>query len=157
MAPALKLSQVTFVRDDRVILAPLTWQVRDTERWLVLGVTVNLLLLGWFKYANFGVDSFNALMVDAGMTPAQAIKAATADAAEALGITAPRLKSLGLIDRVVNEPLGGAHRDHAAMMTALKRVLQEQLKEAGARGLDELLKTRFDRLMSYGRFKEDAA
>lgn len=37
MAPALKLSQVTFVRDDRVILAPLTWQVRDTERWLVLG------------------------------------------------------------------------------------------------------------------------
>ncbi|KMJ54023.1 acetyl-CoA carboxylase subunit alpha [Vogesella sp. EB] len=79
------------------------------------------------------------------------------DAAEALGITAPRLKSLGLIDRVVNEPLGGAHRDHAAMMTALKRVLQEQLKEAGSRGLDELLKTRFDRLMSYGRFKEDAA
>lgn len=79
------------------------------------------------------------------------------DAAEALGITAPRLKTLGLIDRVVNEPLGGAHRDHAAMMTALKRVLQEQLKEAGARGLDELLKTRFDRLMSYGRFKEDAA
>ncbi|GHD73543.1 acetyl-CoA carboxylase carboxyltransferase subunit alpha [Vogesella fluminis] len=79
------------------------------------------------------------------------------DAAEALGITAPRLKSLGLIDRVVNEPLGGAHRDHAAMMTALKRALQEQLKEAGARGLDELLKTRFDRLMSYGRFKEDAA
>jgi acetyl-CoA carboxylase carboxyl transferase subunit alpha len=79
------------------------------------------------------------------------------DAAEALGITAPRLKSLGLIDRVVNEPLGGAHRDHAAMMTALKRVLQEQLKEAGSRGLAELLKTRFDRLMSYGRFKEDAA
>ena len=79
------------------------------------------------------------------------------DAAEALGITAPRLKTLGLIDRVVNEPLGGAHRDHAAMMTALKRVLQEQLKEAGSRGLAELLKTRFDRLMSYGRFKEDAA
>ncbi|GGX80582.1 acetyl-CoA carboxylase carboxyltransferase subunit alpha [Vogesella alkaliphila] len=79
------------------------------------------------------------------------------DAAEALGITAPRLKTLGLIDRVVNEPLGGAHRDHAAMMSSLKRVLQEQLKEAGTRGLDELLKTRFDRLMSYGRFKEDAA
>jgi len=80
-----------------------------------------------------------------------------ADAAEALGITAPRLKTLGLIDRVVNEPLGGAHRDHAAMMTALKRVLQDQLKEANGRGVDELLKTRFDRLMSYGRFKENAA
>ena len=37
MAAVLKLSQVTFVRDDRVILAPLNWQVRDTERWLVLG------------------------------------------------------------------------------------------------------------------------
>lgn len=80
-----------------------------------------------------------------------------ADAAEALGITAPRLKSLGLIDRVVNEPLGGAHRDHPAMMTALKRVLQEELKEASGRDVTELLKTRFDRLMSYGRFKEDAA
>ncbi len=79
------------------------------------------------------------------------------DAAEALGITAPRLKTLGLIDRVVNEPLGGAHRDHPAMMTALKRVLQEQLKEASSRGIPELLKTRFDRLMSYGRFQEDAA
>lgn len=80
-----------------------------------------------------------------------------ADAAEALGITAPRLKTLGLIDRVVNEPLGGAHRDHAAMMTSLKRVLQEQLKEANSREVNELLKTRFDRLMSYGRFKEHAA
>lgn len=80
-----------------------------------------------------------------------------ADAAEALGITAPRLKTLGLIDRVINEPLGGAHRDHAAMMTSLKRVLQEQLKEARGREVNELLKTRFDRLMSYGRFKEDAA
>ena len=80
-----------------------------------------------------------------------------ADAAEALGITAPRLKTLGLIDRVINEPLGGAHRDHAAMMTSLKRVLQEQLKEANGREVNELLKTRFDRLMSYGRFKENAA
>ena len=80
-----------------------------------------------------------------------------ADAAEALGITAPRLKTLGLIDRVINEPLGGAHRDHAAMMTSLKRVLQEQLKEARGREVNELLKTRFDRLMSYGRFKENAA
>ncbi|MGL6071534.1 acetyl-CoA carboxylase carboxyltransferase subunit alpha [Craterilacuibacter sp.] len=79
------------------------------------------------------------------------------DAAEALGITAHRLKSLGLIDRVVSEPVGGAHRDHAAMMAGLKRVLQEQLKELTARSIDELLKTRFDRLMNYGRYKEDAA
>ncbi len=80
-----------------------------------------------------------------------------ADAAEALGITAHRLKSLGLVDRVVNEPAGGAHRDHAAMMVALKRVLQEELKELQSRGIDELLRQRFDRLMDYGRYKEEAA
>ncbi|RBH47742.1 acetyl-CoA carboxylase carboxyl transferase subunit alpha, partial [Pseudomonas sp. MWU13-2860] len=79
------------------------------------------------------------------------------DAAEALGITAPRLKTLGLVDRVVNEPVGGAHRDHAQMMASMKRVLQEELKDLTSKPIDELLKTRFDRLMSYGRFKEDAA
>ncbi|OHX11279.1 acetyl-CoA carboxylase carboxyltransferase subunit alpha [Chromobacterium sphagni] len=79
------------------------------------------------------------------------------EAAEALGITAPRLKTLGLIDRVVNEPVGGAHREHAQMMTTMKRVLQEELKEVQSKPLDELLKQRFDRLMSYGRYKEDAA
>jgi acetyl-CoA carboxylase carboxyl transferase subunit alpha len=79
------------------------------------------------------------------------------EAAEALGITANRLKTLGLIDRVINEPVGGAHRDHAQMMNAMKRVIQEQLKDFANRPIDALLKERFDRLMSYGRFKEDAA
>lgn len=79
------------------------------------------------------------------------------DAAEALGITAGRLKSLGLVDRVINEPVGGAHRDHAQMMSSLKRVLHEQWKEVIAKPVDVLLKERFDRLLSYGRFKEDAA
>jgi acetyl-CoA carboxylase carboxyl transferase subunit alpha len=79
------------------------------------------------------------------------------EAAEALGITANRLKTLGLIDRVINEPAGGAHRDHAQMMNAMKRVIQEQLKDFANRPVDALLKERFDRLMSYGRFKEDAA
>ncbi|WP_028535963.1 acetyl-CoA carboxylase carboxyltransferase subunit alpha [Paludibacterium yongneupense] len=79
------------------------------------------------------------------------------DAAEALGITAHRLKTLGLVDRVISEPLGGAHRDHAQMMSTMKRALQEQLKELGGRSVDDFLKVRFDRLMSYGRFKEQAA
>ncbi|MDF0604975.1 acetyl-CoA carboxylase carboxyltransferase subunit alpha [Neisseriaceae bacterium TC5R-5] len=77
------------------------------------------------------------------------------EAAEALGITAPRLKTLGLVDRVVNEPVGGAHRDYPQMMATLKRVLQDELKEVTGKSLDELLKVRFDRLMSYGRFKDD--
>jgi len=79
------------------------------------------------------------------------------DAAEALGITAHRLKTLGLVDRVINEPLGGAHRDHAQTMNSMKRALVEQLKDLNGRSLDDLLKSRFDRLMSYGRFKEEAA
>lgn len=77
-----------------------------------------------------------------------------ADAAETLGITASRLKSLGLIDKVVNEPLGGAHRDHPAMMQSLKKVLQEALKHAQMLPMNDLLQARFNRLMGYGKFKE---
>lgn len=77
-----------------------------------------------------------------------------ADAAETLGITATRLKTLGLIDRIVSEPLGGAHRDPAAVMQTLKRALQDTLRQLQGQTLDELLRARFDRLLGYGRFKE---
>ena len=77
-----------------------------------------------------------------------------ADAAETLGITASRLKTLGLIDKIVNEPLGGAHRDHQAMMQSLKKILQEALKQAQMLPMNELLQARFNRLMGYGKFKE---
>ena len=76
------------------------------------------------------------------------------DAAEIMGITASRLKSLGLIDKVVNEPLGGAHRDPEAMATNLKKALQEALKQLGAMSTDELLEARYKRLMDYGRTNE---
>ena len=76
------------------------------------------------------------------------------DAAEIMGITAPRLKSLGLIDKVVNEPLGGAHRDPEAMASNLKKALQEALKQLGAMSTEELLEARYKRLMDYGRTKE---
>ena len=76
------------------------------------------------------------------------------DAAEIMGITASRLKSLGLIDKVVNELLGGAHRDPEAMATNLKKALQEALKQLGAMSTDELLEARYKRLMDYGRTKE---
>ena len=78
------------------------------------------------------------------------------EAAETLGITASRLKTLGLIDKVINEPLGGAQRDHAAMMQSMKRALAEALRDLQDAPVDELLKQRFDRLMNYGRFKDDA-
>lgn len=76
------------------------------------------------------------------------------DAAETMGITAARLKALGLIDRVVNEPLGGAHRDHRAMALSLKKALQDALKQVAALSPAELVERRYERLMSYGRFKE---
>ncbi len=79
------------------------------------------------------------------------------EAAETMGITAQRLKTLGLIDRIVNEPMGGAHRDHAAIAQNLKKALQDALKQLSGMSTTELLEARYERLMSYGRFKEQAA
>lgn len=76
------------------------------------------------------------------------------EAAETLGITAPRLKTLGLIDRVVNEPLGGAHRDPDAMMGNLRKAIAETLRDLQNQPLEGLLERRIERLMAYGRFKE---
>jgi acetyl-CoA carboxylase carboxyl transferase subunit alpha len=77
-----------------------------------------------------------------------------ADAAETLGITANRLKTLGLVDKIISEPLGGAHRDYAETMLQVRKALQDALKAAQKKSTEELLKTRFHRLMSYGKFKE---
>ncbi len=78
------------------------------------------------------------------------------DAAETLGITASRLKTLGLVDKVVSEPLGGAHRDHAAIFQSLRRALQEALAQTQEKPVGALLEARFSRLMGYGKFKEVA-
>ena len=76
------------------------------------------------------------------------------EAAETLGITAARLKALGLVDKIVNEPLGGAHRDSDTMMQSLKKALQDSWRQLKDIAPDELLERRFDRLVGYGRFKE---
>ena len=77
-----------------------------------------------------------------------------ADAAAALGITADRLQKLNLVDKVIEEPLGGAHRDYPELMKRLKAVLEEQLRTAQDMPVDELLTRRFDRIMAYGQFVE---
>jgi acetyl-CoA carboxylase carboxyl transferase subunit alpha len=79
------------------------------------------------------------------------------EAAEALAITASRLKTLGLIDRIVPEPLGGAHRDPPAAFQALRKALLEALKQLGEMKPKELVEVRLERLMSHGKFKEAAA
>ncbi len=72
------------------------------------------------------------------------------DAAEAMGITAQRLKQLGLVDEILAEPLGGAHRDPSAMFNSVKTAIQGQLARLGQLNADELLDQRYHRLMSYG-------
>jgi acetyl-CoA carboxylase carboxyl transferase subunit alpha len=76
------------------------------------------------------------------------------EAAETLGITASRLKTLGLIDRILSEPLGGAHRDPAAMALTLKKALQDALRALSEKSIATLVEERFERLMSYGKYKE---
>ncbi|WP_022654015.1 acetyl-CoA carboxylase carboxyltransferase subunit alpha [Aquaspirillum serpens] len=76
------------------------------------------------------------------------------EAAETLGITASRLKTLGLIDKVITEPIGGAHRDTHQMMQQMKRTIAESLRQLQGQSIDQMLDARFERLMAYGRFKE---
>lgn len=76
------------------------------------------------------------------------------DAAEAMGITSSRLLSLGLVDRVVEEPLGGAHRHPDEMARVLKQAIKTDLDELMEFAVDDLLDRRYERLMKYGEFKE---
>ncbi len=74
------------------------------------------------------------------------------DAADALGITAEKLSKLGLIDRIVPEPLGGAHRDYDAIAISIREALQSSLRELRALNSDQLLEKRYQRLMGFGQF-----
>ena len=78
------------------------------------------------------------------------------EAAETLGITAQRLKTLGLVDKVIAEPPGGAHRDHVQAAANLKKVLGDALRQQAGTSTDILLATRHQRIMQYGRFEEAA-
>ncbi len=77
-------------------------------------------------------------------------------AAEALAITAPKLEQFGLIDKVVEEPVGGAHRDSTTMYRNLRRALSESLRSVASLDSKELVDRRLERLMSYGSFLEKA-
>jgi acetyl-CoA carboxylase carboxyl transferase subunit alpha len=76
------------------------------------------------------------------------------DAADALGITAHRLKALGLIDKIVNEPVGGANRDPKQMAAFLKRALNDAMRQLADLKPKELLQRRYERLRAYGRFTD---
>ena len=83
--------------------------------------------------------------------------ARASEAADALGITAHRLKALGVVDKIVSEPVGGAHRDPKAMSASLKRALGDALRQVVDLKPNELLERRYQRLQSYGRFGDTKA
>ena len=101
------------------------------------------------QYATYSVNSPEGC---ASILWKDATKAA--EAAEIMQITAPKLKALGLVDRVLTEPLGGAHRDHAAMAQTLKKAIAESLKQLQEKSADTLVRERQKKFLSLGKFKE---
>jgi acetyl-CoA carboxylase carboxyl transferase subunit alpha len=115
---------------------------------LALGVVDQLLMLQYGTYSVISPEGCASILYKS------ADKASVA--AESLAITADRLKGMGLVDRIVPEPLGGAHRSPEAMMDTLRTVLKEELARFKTKSIKSLLVTRYERLMSYGKFKEVA-
>ena len=109
---------------------------------LAIGIGDQVLMLQYSVYSVISPEGCAAILwKDA---------ARAEEAARALGMTAKQIKDFGLIDAIVSEPLGGAHRDVPLMMRQLKEVLQTQLSALMQYSMDALLDRRYQRLMSYG-------
>ena len=115
---------------------------------LALGVVDQLLMLQYGTYSVISPEGCASILYKS------ADKASVA--AESLAITADRLKALGLVDKIVPEPVGGAHRSPEVMMETLRAALKEELTRFKSKSIKSLLVTRYERLMSYGKFKEAA-
>jgi len=113
---------------------------------LAIGVADRLLMLEYSVYSVISPEGCASILWKS------AEKAEIA--ADAMGITASRLRELGLVDEVLREPLGGAHRDPGAMAETLRAGLVAALRELEVLDVGELLKRREDRLQSFGRFRE---
>ena len=113
---------------------------------LAIGVGDRLLMLEYSTYSVISPEGCASILWKS------AEKAP--EAAEAMGLTAPRLQELELVDQIITEPLGGAHRDIENMAERLKHALKENLEVLDAVPLDKLLDQRYQRLMKYGNFSE---
>lgn len=115
---------------------------------LALGVVDKLLMLQYGTYSVISPEGCASILYKS------ADKASVA--AESLAITADRLKVLGLVDRIVSEPMGGAHRSPETVMKSLSAALKEELPKLKIKSVKSLLVSRYERLMGYGKFKEVA-
>src|SRR4029078_6958468 len=113
---------------------------------LAISVGDQLLMLQYSIYSVISPEGCASIL---GKTPEPAPAAA-----EQLGIPAHGLKALGLVDKIVNEPVGGAHRDPKQMAAFLKRGLHDALRQVADLSTKELLQRRYERLQSYGRFSD---
>lgn len=77
--------------------------------------------------------------------------AKAAEAADALGVTAERLNNLGVVDKIIEEPLGGAHRNYDEVARSLKIALQQKLQELKSISLDKLVAKRYQKWIGFGR------
>ena len=113
---------------------------------LAISVSDHVLMLQYATYAVISPEGCASILWKSA--------AKAPEAAEAMGLTAHRLKALGLIDKIVSEPLGGAHRDPKQMAALLKRALGDSLRQFQGMKIKDLLAARHTRLMGYGKFKE---
>ena len=109
---------------------------------LAIGVCDRLMMLQYSIYSVISPEGCASILWK------KAEKAS--DAAEAMGVTAPRLQELGLVDNLISEPLGGAHRDVAETAARIKAQLLVELAQLDSKSADELLDSRYDRLMAFG-------
>ena len=113
---------------------------------LAIGVCDELMMLQYSTYSVISPEGCASILwKSASKAP---------DAAQAMGLTAPRLKELGLVDRLIPEPLGGAHRNPEAMIANLKAALIEALEKLTENTEEELLERRYQRLMSYSSLQD---
>jgi len=113
---------------------------------LAIGVGDRLMMLSYSTYAVISPEGCASILWKSAER--------AQDAAEAMGITAPRLNELKLIDAVIQEPLGGAHRNPAAMAETLKMRLLEQLQSVEQHPMEQMLELRYQRLMGIGNWKD---
>ena len=113
---------------------------------LAIGVADHVLMLQYSVYSVISPEGCASILWKSGDK--------SAEAAEAMGITAGKLHELGLVDKVIEEPLGGAHRDPDAMAETLRAVSARYLARLDNMPLEQLLQTRYQRLVSTGRFRE---